>query len=624
MTEQYSQTYLEQKLKQVFGFDGFRDGQLEIVRHLLDGLDLLSVMPTGAGKSLCFQLPALIQNFKTVVISPLVALMDDQAAALQDLGVKVALIHSGRTYADNANSWRSFAAGEAKILYLSPERLMQERMLAALGAQQIGMFVIDEAHCISKWGAGFRPDYEALSRLKDVFPNAVIAAFTATADQATRADISEKLTKGRGLIIVKGFDRPNLSLAVAPKHDLKKSLLAYVKSRAGQCGIIYCLSRKETDEVAAHLTAAGINAIAYHAGKTPEFRTAAQNRFMSEDAVVMVATIAFGMGIDKPDIRFVVHASLPTSVEAFYQEIGRAGRDGLPAETTLFYGLADLIKRQRMIFEGDGNEHFKLLEYKRLEALIGYCETVKCRKSALLAYFDEDSEACGNCDNCLNPPVEEDYSAEARLVIEAIEGSGQFFGASHIIDIIRGAQTAKIREKRHDALAVFGAGHARPKGFFQGLIRQLISSGMLRVNLEKYGAVQLTAKADDLRRGRASFFARVNVSTPLPRQSRAGRSNGAGGDIGADVGTSSSPLFQALKAVRLEFAMKKKVPAFVIFPDATLMEMAQQQPLTEADFLAINGVGPKKIEAYYAAFSAVIDAHITATPTDDNRLEDGA
>ena len=457
------------KLKNFFGYDSFRPGQLEIIQHLLNGEDVLAVMPTGAGKSLCFQLPALIQNFKTIIISPLVALMNDQTAALRDLGVEVELIHSGRDYEENAQSWRNFATGDVKILYMSPERLMQTRMLAALDSLDIGMFVVDEAHCISKWGAGFRPDYEALSRLRVLFPKTILAAFTATADQATRVDINQKLSGGSARQILKGFGRDNLSLAIYPKKELKKNLIEYLNQKVHQSGIVYCLSRNETDEIAGYLNKEGFNAISYHAGKTTEYRNSAQDRFMTEDGLIMVATIAFGMGIDKSDIRFVIHASLPGSIEAYYQEIGRAGRDGKPADTVLFFGLSDLIKRQRMIFEGEGADQFKVLEYKRLEALTGYCETVKCRKVVLLSYFDEESVPCGNCDNCVTPPIVEDHTTQAIIILSAIKQTGEFFGTSHIIDLVRGSETAKIKEKGHSSLESFGKGARYSKSFFKVL-----------------------------------------------------------------------------------------------------------------------------------------------------------
>lgn len=595
------------KLKNFFGYDSFRPGQLEIIQHLLNGEDVLAVMPTGAGKSLCFQLPALIQSFKTIIISPLVALMNDQTAALRDLGVEVELIHSGRDYEENAQSWRNFATGDVKILYMSPERLMQSRMLTALGSLDIGMFVVDEAHCISKWGAGFRPDYEALSRLRGLFPNTILAAFTATADRATRVDINQKLSGGNARQILKGFGRDNLSLAVYPKKELKKNLIEYLNQKAHQSGIVYCLSRNETDEIAEYLNKEGFSAISYHAGKATEYRNSAQDRFMTEDGLIMVATIAFGMGIDKSDIRFVIHASLPGSIEAYYQEIGRAGRDGKPADTVLFFGLSDLIKRQRMIFEGDGADQFKVLEYKRLEALTGYCETVKCRKVALLSYFDEESEPCGNCDNCMTPPIVEDQTSQAVMLLSAIKQTGEFFGSSHIIDIVRGGETAKIKEKGHNSLESFGEGARYSKSFFQGLIRQLISSGILTVNLERFGAVQLMQKAYEVVEGREQFFARAHVERSPPKTLNR--------DTGRNIGEGPETiLFQSLKALRLEIAREKGVPAYVIFSDRTLEDMSIKKPKTKSDFLLVTGVGNKKLIEYYESFSELIKQVKVNTP----------
>ena len=595
------------KLKNFFGYDSFRPGQLEIIQHLLNGEDVLAVMPTGAGKSLCFQLPALIQSFKTIIISPLVALMNDQTAALRDLGVEVELIHSGRDYEENAQSWRNFATGDVKILYMSPERLMQSRMLMALESLDIGMFVVDEAHCISKWGAGFRPDYEALSRLRGLFPNSILAAFTATADRATRVDINQKLSGGNARQILKGFGRDNLSLAVYPKKELKKNLIEYLNQKAHQSGIVYCLSRNETDEIAEYLNKEGFSAIAYHAGKTTEYRNSAQDRFMTEDGLIMVATIAFGMGIDKSDIRFVIHASLPGSIEAYYQEIGRAGRDGKPADTVLFFGLSDLIKRQRMIFEGDGADQFKVLEYKRLEALTGYCETVKCRKVVLLSYFDEESEPCGNCDNCMAPPIVEDQTSQAVILLSAIKQTGEFFGSSHIIDIVRGGETAKIKEKGHNNLESFGKGARYSKSFFQGLIRQLISSGILTVNLERFGAVQLMQKAYEVVEGREQFFARAHVERSPPKTLNR--------DTGRNIGEGPETiLFQSLKALRLEIAREKGVPAYVIFSDRTLEDMSIKKPKTKSDFLLVTGVGNKKLIEYYESFSELIKQVKVNTP----------
>lgn len=595
---------IAQTLQNSFGFSAFRHGQEEIVEAILTGEHVLAVMPTGAGKSLCFQLPAVIQKTKTIVVSPLVALMSDQVAALKDNGIAAEMLHSGRLYDDNVISWRRFASDDTKILYLSPERLMQPRMIAALQKLPIGLFVIDEAHCISKWGAGFRPDYEALCGLQDAFPQAQIAAFTATADSATRRDISDKLTKGQSRQILHGFDRPNLSLAVHPKKTIKDQLLAFVKARSGHSGIIYCLSRRETDEVAEFLCQKGVNAMAYHAGKDQDYRASCQNRFMSEADMVMVATIAFGMGIDKPDIRYVIHASLPASVEAFYQEIGRAGRDGVPAETLLLYSLQDMIKRQRMIFESDGNDSYKFGEYTRLEALIGYCEATGCRRQALLAYFDESISACGNCDNCLNPPEVVDYSTEAGFVIEAIYQTGQFFGVSHIIDVVQGAQTSKVKEKNHDSLTSFGKGKGRSKGFYQSLVRQLVARQIIVVNLERYGALHLSDAADEILAGRAPFRAGAFVE-----KERGGAKSRAAKPLA--VNAEDAGLLGQLKALRLRLAQEKNVPAYVIFPDRALHEIAAHKPTSKEAFLAVNGVGPKKVEAYFEAFHDVISRYLS-------------
>ena len=609
MTSQDTLAKMQDTLSQTFGFSAFRAGQQDIIERILAGENVLAVMPTGAGKSLCYQLPALIKETKTIIVSPLVALMSDQIAALKDNGIAAEMLHSGRIYDDNVISWRRFAQDDTKLLYLSPERLMQPRMLAALQKLPIGLFVIDEAHCISKWGAGFRPDYEALSQLQDAFPQAQIAAFTATADKATRADIVTKLTKGNASIILQGFDRPNLSLAVLPKKQVKDQIAAYVSDRQGQSGIIYCLSRRETDEMAEHLQQVGINAIAYHAGKDQDYRAICQDRFMSEADVVMVATIAFGMGIDKPDIRYVIHASLPSSVEAFYQEIGRAGRDGASSETLLFYSLQDMMKRQRMIFESDGDDNYKFGEYARLEALIGYCETTGCRRQTLLSYFDEASGACGNCDNCITPPEVLDYGVDASHLIEAIYQTGQFFGASHIIDVTRGAQTAKVTDKSHDALPSYGKGKSRSKGFFQTLLRQLIARNIISVNLERYGALELSDEADAILHNSVPFMAGeiLDKAETAPKLKRASGTSRAA----VEMSQEDAGLVGQLKAVRLSLAQAKNVPAYVIFPDRTLIEIATDKPLTKEAFLQVNGVGPKKVDAYFEEFKEVIERYLS-------------
>ena len=594
------QNDLKALLNGIFGFTEFRPGQLEIIEAIISKKSVLAVMPTGAGKSLCYQLPAIYSDQMTIVISPLVALIDDQFAALKQLGVSVSKIHSGLSREENVENWQHFVSGDSKIIYMSPERLMQPRMLETLQKLPIGMFVVDEAHCISKWGADFRPDYEELAQLKQLFPSSVIAAFTATADRATRADIVEKLTRNECKVFVKGFDRPNLSLKVLPKQDLKGKLLAFLSERKNQSGIVYCLSRNETDQICEFLECNGFNAISYHAGKDAAYRKDAQNRFMTESAAVMVATVAFGMGIDKPDIRYVVHASMPSSVEAFYQEIGRAGRDNERSDTILFYGLQDIMKRQRMIFEGDGSEQHKLLEYKRLEALVGYCETTACRRLALLSYFDEATGICNNCDNCLNPQDVQDYTSEAKLVLTAIKETGQYFGVTHIIDVIRGSETAKVKARSHNRLEVFGSAAAKSKQVFQSIIRQLVASNSIRVNLEKYGALEITEKGMQILYDQERFLARAfSHSTSSTADRGAATSK-------PEVTTKNTQLLAELKKVRLELARARAVPAFVIFSDKTLIQMAEEMPTTQSEFLSISGVGKAKFEEFYESFRQVI------------------
>ncbi len=594
---------LEEKLKSVFGYDQFRSGQKDIVEKILRKENVLAVMPTGAGKSLCYQLPAIISDYSTIIVSPIVSLINNQAAGLKAHGIEVSAIHSNKERADNILEWKKFTSGQSKILYLSPERLMQDRMLSALQKVNIGMFVIDEAHCISKWGPKFRPDYEALSNLKNHFPDVTFSAFTATADKKTRNDIASKLSNKEFSIIVKGFDRPNLSLQVEQKVDIKNNLLNLLETRSGQCGIIYCLSKKETDATAEFLKDKGFNAISYHAGKTAQQRGIAEDRFMTEASVIMVATIAFGMGIDKPDVRFIIHASLPQSIESFYQEIGRAGRDGNPAYTTLFYGLQDLVMRQKMIFDENENADYKLHEYKRLETLIGYCETAYCRRKALLAHFDEDIEECGNCDNCINKPQVVDYTKIAKPVIEAVKLTGQFFGTAHIVDILRGAETIKIKQRSHDRLKCYGILSEHSKPFLSSIVRLLVAFGALKINFERFGALSLTDIANEIMSDTRVFEA---------KEIKVGRSNRPTPSINPniDVKNENLNLLQLLKNLRLELAKEKNVPAYVVFPDKTLAQMANVQPVTRDDFLMISGVGEKKLEEYFEPFSKTITAFI--------------
>lgn len=592
----------ETVLQDVFGYSAFRPGQHKIIDQLMAGSHVLAVMPTGGGKSLCYQIPATLSDALTIVVSPLVALMDDQVAALRANGVQAVRIHSGLSREDQVDAWHSVRGGACRILYLSPERLMSERMLSALSEFDIAYFIIDEAHCVSKWGVSFRPEYEMLSQLKERFPHATFGAFTATADRATRDDIVRKLFPGPGTVTVQGFDRPNLRLAVGAKTNWRRQLMAFLEDKSGQAGIVYCLSRKYTEEVADFLTQEGIKAIAYHAGQDAQQRRESQDRFMSEDAVVMVATIAFGMGIDKPDIRFVCHLNLPGSVEAYYQEIGRAGRDGAPAETLMLFGLDD-IRMRRMFIDQDGDDDtHKLREHKRLDSLLAYCEAAQCRRQTLLAYFDEESEPCGNCDTCLNPPIRVDGTRHAQMILSAIYRTGQFFGAAHIIDVVRGAQNQKIIERGHDQLPTFGVGKDQSKQYWQAFIRQMVAGGILSINIQKYGSLEMTERGLKILRGDLDFeFREIQVAARPGRKTKAKTARAT-----IELSSDDDRLLTRLKALRLELARTRNVPAYVVFPDSTLMEIAATRPDTLDRLSEINGVGPKKLQDYGDTFLAAV------------------
>ena len=585
----------EQILQSVFGFPAFRPGQREIVDRLIDGTHTLSVMPTGAGKSICYQLPALIAKHLTVVISPLVALMDDQVAGLRANGVDAVCIHSNRSREDNVADWRQVQDGSIKLLYLSPERLMTERMLVALQALDPAMFVVDEAHCISKWGFSFRPEYEALSGLRARFPNATLSAFTATADTATRQDIATKLFGGKGDIVVRGFDRPNLQLAVTPKTDRHKQLLDFLEPRRDVSGIVYCLSRRLTDETARLLREKSYKALPYHAGLPQDVRRENQETFMAEDGVIMVATIAFGMGIDKPDIRYVFHLNLPGSVEAYYQEIGRAGRDGKPAEVHMLYGLDDIRMRRQFIVQDEGNEDHKRREHKRLDSLLAYGEATTCRRVALLTYFGENTQPCGNCDICIDPPTLIDGTMEAQMLLTAVGRTGQVFGAAHIVDVLRGSASEKILAHGHNSLPVYGAGKERPKNFWTGFIRQIVASGFLSIDVEGYGGLQLTEKAEPLLKSETGFKYR-----DIPKTKAAGSRKARAAVV--DLDDADAELLVRLKALRRELAQKRKVPAYVIFSDATLHDMCVMKPNNLDTLALVNGVGPKKLKDFGELF----------------------
>ena len=597
-------------LREVFGFEDFRPGQEAAIAALLAGRNALTVMPTGSGKSLCFQIPALVMRGLTVVVSPLIALMQDQVAALRLAGVAADCINSAKGRADNVAAWRRAATGETRLLYMAPERLMTERMLAALDRLHVSLFAIDEAHCISQWGPAFRPEYEDLCRLRALFPGVPIAALTATADEVTRDDIAEKLFGGQAEHVVLGFDRPNIKLTVEMKREWKRQLRSFVARHQGESGIVYCLSRKKTEETAAMLAADGVRALPYHAGMEKEEREAHQNIFMTDPGVVIVATIAFGMGIDKADVRYVFHTDLPGSVEAYYQEIGRAGRDGAPAEAHMLYGLADIRMRRQFIEEEDAGPERKRREHKRLDALLGYCEAPACRRIALLDYFGERTGACGNCDCCLDPSERVDGTEDAQKILSAVQHSGQRFGAAHVIDILRGTETEKIVRFSHGRLPVFGVGAGRGKNEWRSLIRQMVATGFLRLDIAGYGGLGITDKGRDLLRGKGAF--RYREDTVAARPSAPSRET-RGKEPEYPLSGDQAALLDALKALRLRLAKERGVPAYIVFPDRTLIDMARRRPRTREEFAEVNGVGAAKLEQFAAPFLAAIEASLSDT-----------
>ncbi len=596
-------------LAEVFGFGELREGQAEAMEAVLGGRNVLAVMPTGAGKSLCYQLPALVLGGLSIVVSPLVALMRDQVAALRLNGIAAATINSDLSRADNVATWRAVRAGEVRLLYLSPERLMTGAMLEALGKVEVRLIAIDEAHCISQWGPAFRPEYAALAALRGHFPGVPIMGLTATADPATRDDIVAKIFAGDARCVVTGFDRPNLSLAVALKSNWKKQVVDFVAARAGACGIVYCLSRRKTEEVAALLRAKGHTALPFHAGMDAADKVQAQNRFMTEPGVVMVATIAFGMGIDKPDIRYVLHTDLPGSPEAYYQEIGRAGRDGKPAETMMLYGLDDIRMRRVFIEQEESTPERKRREHKRLDALIAYCEAPSCRRRMLLHYFGEETAACGNCDACLDPVETVDGTTEAQMVLSAIHRTGQMFGAAHIIGVLRGSESEKITRFGHQALPTFGVGADRPQREWQGIIRQMVATGLLEIDIAGYGGLRPTPAGSALMRGDGTFRYRPDR---IRKDPVAKRTTAAATQAVEELDAAAAALLKSLKALRLELAKARNVPAYVIFSDRSLIDMAAKRPRTPDEFAEVFGVGAAKQEKFAEAFLQVIAADAAA------------
>ena len=586
----------EELLSSIFGFSAFRPGQAEIVAAVAGGRNTLAIMPTGGGKSLCFQLPALLRDGVTIVISPLIALMRDQVRGLREAGVEAGALTSGNTEEETEEVFAALDEGRLKLLYMAPERLASGGTLTLLRRINTSLIAVDEAHCVSQWGHDFRPDYLRIGDLRRAL-DVPLAAFTATADEETRAEIVTRLFDGTAPeTFLRGFDRPNIRLAFEVKDQPRRQILNFAAARKGQSGIVYCGTRAKTETLAQALREGGHAACHYHGGMDPDDRRAVEARFQREDGLIVVATVAFGMGIDKPDIRWVAHADLPKSIEAYYQEIGRAGRDGAPAETLTLFGPDDIRLRRSQIDEGLAPPDRKSADHARLNALLGLAEATACRRQRLLAYFGETSDPCGNCDLCETPPELFDGTEAVRKALSAILRTGESFGAGHLIDILTGAMTDKVRERGHDGLPTFAVGRDLPKAEWQAVFRQMMGHDLIRPDPERHGAFRMTEAARPILRGEEGITLRrdtirKSVGRPV---------------VKTLVSDEDAPLLSALKAKRRALAEAARVPAYVIFTDRTLIEMAEKRPATLDDMARISGVGAKKLESYGAAFLEVV------------------
>ncbi|WP_287028314.1 DNA helicase RecQ [Pseudomonas sp. UBA6310] len=598
-------------LKDVFGYDAFRGNQAAIIERVAQGGDALVLMPTGGGKSLCYQVPALLRDGLAVIVSPLIALMDDQVATLDELGVAAVALNSTLSNDEQRLIAERIRRGEIKMLYLAPERLVQPRMLAFLQRLDIALFGIDEAHCVSQWGHDFRPEYLQLGQLAELFPKVPRLALTATADKRTREEIVQRLHLEDAERYLSSFDRPNIFYRIVPKEQPRKQLLAFLAERRGDAGIVYCLSRKKVEEVAAFLAEQGFPALPYHAGLPSELRAYHQRRFLNEEGLIMVATIAFGMGIDKPNVRFVAHLDLPKSLESYYQETGRAGRDGLPADAWMAYGLQDVVFLKQMLANSEGDERHKRVEQHKLDAMLALCEETRCRRQTLLAYFDEELPApCGHCDNCVDGVQTWDATEPARQALSAIYRSGQRYGVGHLVDILLGRDNEKIRGPGHQHLSVFGVGKARSESEWRTLFRQLVARGLVDIDLEGYGGLRLSESCRPLLRGEVTLELRRDLTTKAPKSTSSAASQ--------LVQSHERDTWEALRALRRKLAEEHGVPPYVIFPDATLLEMLRSMPTTLSAMGRVSGVGARKLERYGEAFLDVLGgkAEAAGSPVD--------
>ena len=582
-------------LQTVFGYPAFRGQQSEIVELVADGQDALVLMPTGGGKSLCYQIPALLRPGCGIVVSPLIALMQDQVDALAELGVRAAFLNSSQSFDEAMRTERALRRGELDLLYIAPERLLTSRCLEMLDEVQIALFAIDEAHCVSQWGHDFRPEYIRLSVLHERYPQVPRIALTATADADTRQEIIDRLQLQAARQFIASFDRPNIRYQIIEKDQVRRQLLDFIRDEhAGEAGIVYCLSRKKVEETAEFLNEQGVQALAYHAGMDSVTRAAHQSRFLREDGLVMVATIAFGMGIDKPDVRFVAHLDLPKSIEGYYQETGRAGRDGQPADAWMAYGLQDVVQQRRMIDESEADPAYKRMQSARLDAMLGLCETAGCRRVHLLQYFGQSSEPCGNCDTCLNPPSSFDATEPVQKLLSTIYRVGQRFGAVHVLEVLRGVDSVRVRQWQHQSLSTFGIGSDRSEAEWRAILRQTLAQGLVDIDHEQYGSLRLTEAARPVLRGETVLTLR-RYQKPV-RQRRAPTATGSYTE--ASLSSVQQALFERLRWWRMETARAHNVPAYVIFHDTTLREIARAMPASLDELRQVSGVGEKKLESY--------------------------
>jgi ATP-dependent DNA helicase RecQ len=589
-------------LTAVYGYDTFRGRQREIIEHVIAGNHAFVLMPTGGGKSLCYQIPALARAGIGLVVSPLIALMEDQVAALRQAGVKAAALNSRLWGAEKDLLWRDIERGELDILYMAPETLLKPESLDRLKSARLSLIAIDEAHCLSQWGHDFRPEYRALECLAEIFPDLPRIALTATADAPTRAEIVEHLKIGAQNSFISGFDRPNIRYCAAEKTSTKQQMLRFLEPRRGESGIVYCLSKRKTDEIAATLNDNGFAALPYHAGMEMKARQDNQRRFQHEQGLIMVATIAFGMGIDKPDVRFVLHVDLPASIEAYYQETGRAGRDGLPAEVLMIYGAEDIALRRRFIDESDAPEARKRMEHRKLDALLGFAESCQCRRQVLLRYFGDDCPPCGNCDVCLDPPDTFDGSVAAQKLLSCIYRTGERFGQAHVISVLLGESDERIARLGHDKLSTFGIGKEHDRNAWRSIVRQLVAHGLISVDVAGHGGLSISSEGRQFLREKPPLrLRRLKGMRPEPRSARREAKETV---PAADLG-----LFAKLRAKRLELAKAQNVPPYVIFHDRTLAEMAARRPRSVAGLAAIPGVGEAKLARYGEAFLEIINGH---------------